>query len=243
MSPVGNTARAFQALAAEQGIDLRAGHALPWLTNRGHTEPTLRQALTSGALRCLEEMFAALGGDEAALAGKAPRGLAPDFLLAENEQLVELDESQHFTTARLTTLDHYGGDPAYPVGGFDIEEYRELCAQLRATSDRDFAHRTAAEFPGRHGRQRQRAYFDAVRDFGAPAFGHGPVIRVAAPERDHTLALQRPLRTSPTGADPYLLAGRRIESDGENQGRLISWGCCELINQRVRLNHASHPPS
>ncbi|MGH2712563.1 MAG: hypothetical protein ACRDM7_01515 [Thermoleophilaceae bacterium] len=68
-------------------------------------------------------------------------------------------------------------------------KYRALCERLRERSDRDFAHKTAVEFPGPHGRQRQRAYFDAVRDFGAPVFGHGPVVRVPAPERDAGLAL------------------------------------------------------
>lgn len=186
-----DTERAFQASAAKRGIELKPGRALPWLTSRGHAEPLLAENLGEDGLRAMTSLFAALKGDEAALAAKAPRPLKPDFLCGNINQLIELDESQHFTSSRLRTLDYY--DENY-AAGFDFHEYRALCERLRATSDRDFAHREAPEFPGPNGRQRQRAYFDAVRDFGAPVFGHGAVIRVAAPERDPALAVRRLLR-------------------------------------------------
>jgi hypothetical protein len=188
MSPVGDTAAELRRLALEHGIDLRPGRPLAWLTSRGHEHPVLLDALSENTLRALRDLFTALRGDEQALAGKPARPLRPDFFFGRADQLVELDESQHFTTARLRTLDFYGDDAAR---GFDIDEYRTLCERLKERSDRDFAHRKAVEFPGPHGRQRQRAYFDAVRDFGAPACGHGGVIRVPAPERDAELALGR----------------------------------------------------
>jgi hypothetical protein len=188
VSPVGDTAREVERLAQAAGIDLRPGRALGWLTSRGHQHEPLREALAVEALTALEGVFAQLDGDAAALGAKAARPLRPDFLLGEREQLVELDESQHFTSARLRTLAFYS---AAGLDTFDVDEYRALCNRLRAKSDRDFAHRTAVEFPGLHGRQRQRAYFDAVRDFGAPACGNGPIIRVPAPERDAALAFAR----------------------------------------------------
>lgn len=187
MSPVGDTAREFQRLAAAEGIDLNLGHSLPWLSGRGHAHPVLREALPTEALAALRGLFLALDGDEQALAQKVARSLSPDFVLGDSEQLVELDESQHFTSARLTTLEFYD----HAATGFDLTDYRARCRRLRRTSDSDFAHRTAAEFPGPHGRQRQRAYLDAVRDFGAPLFGHGPVLRIPAPERNARLAFQR----------------------------------------------------
>jgi hypothetical protein len=191
VSPVGDTAADFAALAAERGLDLQPGRALAWLTNRGHCSPLLEDGLPAERGSALKRIFEALGGDAAALEAKSGTPLRPDFLLGEAEQLVELDESQHFTTARLRTLGHY---PATTEVGFDLLEYRSLCQRLRASSDRDFAHRKATEFPGAHGRQRQRAYFDAFRDLAAPAFGHGRVIRVHAPERDPELAIERLLQ-------------------------------------------------
>jgi hypothetical protein len=46
------------------------------------------------------------------LAAKAARSLSPDFLLGDRDQLVELDESHHFTSACLNTLDFYGDHTA-----------------------------------------------------------------------------------------------------------------------------------
>jgi hypothetical protein len=66
---------------------------------------------------------------------------------------VEVDEVQHFTTARLSTFAHY--PPAADVG-FDVEEYQSLIGQWRKQADRAFAHKVAADFPRPGGRQAQR---------------------------------------------------------------------------------------
>jgi hypothetical protein len=101
--------------------------------------------------------------------------------------LIEVDESQHFTSFRLLTLE------MYPVGvplGFDVSEYMELCRSWQAQSDKYFRGKSARGF-GIAGRQRQRAYYDALRDLAAPAMGHPPLIRIAAPERDPEAAYRR----------------------------------------------------
>jgi hypothetical protein len=41
------------------------------------------------------------------------------------------------------------------------------------------------------GRQRERAYHDALRDLAVPAMGHPPVLRVAAVEGDGAAAYAR----------------------------------------------------
>jgi hypothetical protein len=69
-------------------------------------------------------MFAALNGDEQDLARKSGRPLSPDFLLGDIDQLVELDEPEHITTARLRTLDFYLD---YAAPSFDLTECRRLC--------------------------------------------------------------------------------------------------------------------
>src|SRR5262249_25096263 len=90
------------------------------------------------------------------------------------------DESQHFTSARLTTFDLYPDD--VPLG-FDLDHYKALCWKWRDVSDGYYRTKSARGF-GVGGRQRQRAYYDALRDLAAPAMGHPPVIRVDAPLRD-----------------------------------------------------------
>lgn len=170
------------------GIELLRGHTFDALTGRGHCD--LSDALDSHvrAKYSMARIFEDLDGDFMALSAKKPRRLKPDFVLASGH-IVELDEGQHFTSARLLTLDHYPNDPAVL---FDVDEYRSLCLKHKSSSDKYFAHKTAVEFPGSSGRQRQRAFLDAVRDLVAPsACGIDGVLRVAVPERDLTLGLDR----------------------------------------------------
>jgi xanthine dehydrogenase molybdopterin-binding subunit B len=49
----------------------------------------------------------------------------------------------------------------------------------------------AARGFGIGGRQKQRAYYDALRDLAAPAMGRPPLIRIDAAERDPTDAYRR----------------------------------------------------
>ena len=69
----------------------------------------------------------------------------------------------------------------YPPGvplGFAKDEYASLCRQLAPRADKYRAAKAATGF-GPGGRQRQRAYNDALRDLVIPAMGHPPVIRIS----------------------------------------------------------------
>lgn len=177
----------FARLAATAGIQLQAEVTLPWLTRNGHLKPEVRQGLPPDALSAIERIFAALGGDDKLMAAKTRGSVRADFLLPSGIQ-VEYDEVQHFTTARLETLNQYAEDA--PLG-FDLREYIEITNAWIPKADKAFAHKQAAEFPGERGRQRQRAYFDAFRDIAAPHFGNGPLIRIPGPDNDYESAVQR----------------------------------------------------
>ena len=180
---VGDCERAFHDAAARDGLILiRSRH--PWLNGRGH----LGLPSSAGeAIGALEQIFLTLGGDLVALAAKPARTLPGDFFHEASGTLIEIDEHQHFTTARLDSLRLY--PPITPLG-YDMEDYQRLCARWSPVADRYFASKPAAAF-GPRGRQRQRAYHDALRDLSAPALGFPPVIRVAAPDRDGALAFER----------------------------------------------------
>jgi hypothetical protein len=172
----GDCQREFAVAAAEDAIELLP-QSVPWLCERGHL------ALPSRASRAavvLEEIYLALDGDLAMLATARPRRLPGDFLHGPTGTLIEVDESQHFTSARLATLDLYPTD--VPLG-FDLDHYKALCHRWRQTSDGYFRTKSARGF-GPSGRQRQRAYYDSLRDLAAPAMGHPPVIRIDAPLRE-----------------------------------------------------------
>ena len=153
----------------------------PWLNQRGHLG---LPAQAAEAATVLSRIFDALGGQLEAQSGKSSRSLPGDFRHAESGTLVEVDESQHFTSFRLRTLD------LYPTGwplGFDVDEYRELCREWAPRSDRYRAAKSAIGF-GDGGRQRQRAYHDALRDLVTPVMGRPPLVRAAAPDRDGAAA-------------------------------------------------------
>lgn len=174
--PVGDCEKAFVAAAAADGIVL-ARARVPWLNQQGHFGLPDR---AEAARTVLDSIFDALDGDRAAQQAKSMTSLPGDFVHEPTGTFIEVDESQHFTTYRLRSLDLY--PPDTPLG-FDLDEYRALSAQWSPKSDKYRANKAAVGF-GDGGRQRQRAYHDALRDLAAPAMGHPPVIRVAAPERD-----------------------------------------------------------
>jgi len=176
----GDCQRAFATAAAGDGVAL-SPQSFPWLCQRGHLA---LPADASDAVAALAAIYEALGGDVDALASAPLTRLRGDFYHAPTRRLLELDESQHFTSARLLTLDLYPPDAAL---GFDVAAYKALIAAWHREADGYFRSKSARGFTA-HGRQNQRAYYDALRDLATPAMGHPPLIRVAAPNRDGATA-------------------------------------------------------
>jgi hypothetical protein len=169
--------------AAADGILLTRAR-VPWLNQRGHLG--IPQA-PSAVIAHLQTIFDALGGRTHEQAAKRLTSLPGDFFHQESGTFIEVDESQHFTSFRLLTLDLH--PPAAPLG-FDADTYRALCREWSGRSDKYRKTKSAVGF-GEGGRQRQRAYHDALRDLVTPALGHPPVLRVPAPDRDGAAAYQR----------------------------------------------------
>jgi hypothetical protein len=181
--PVGDCERAFAAAAAADGIVLGRAR-VPWLNQRGHLGLPDQAAPARGVL---DDVFAALRGDPVTQGTKRLTALPGDFVHESTGTFIEVDESQHFTSFRLLTLDYYPAD--VPLG-FDVEEYRALCVDWSPKSDKYRASKAAVGF-GDGGRQRQRAYHDALRDLAAPTMGCPPVVRVSAVDRDGRAAYGR----------------------------------------------------
>ncbi|RJS46461.1 DUF7255 family protein [Nocardioides cavernaquae] len=173
----------FRAAAAADGVVLTRAK-VPWINQRGHLGLPVE---ATAALEPLTAIFNALSGVEQEQAAKRLTALPGDFFHEESGVFVEVDEHQHFTSHRLTTLSLY---PSGVELGFDLDEYKALCHEWAARADRFRASKAAIGF-GPGGRVRQRAYNDALRDLATSAMGHPPVIRVAAPERGGVAAYLR----------------------------------------------------
>jgi hypothetical protein len=179
--PVGDCQRAFIAAAVADGVDLRADEPAP-LTTAGHL------AIPEGpGRRILTRIFTALDGDELDLARGRHVALRFDAFLRAGALAFEVDEFQHFTSWRLTSLRSYRADA--PLA-FDRDDYERLCREWCARADRYRSSKPARGFPTTR-RTAQRAYFDAVRDLEMPALGRHPVIRISAVDGDGAGAYRR----------------------------------------------------
>lgn len=181
--PLGDCENAFLDAARQEGIEL-VRYRKPWLNQKGHLGLPDNATSVQGILHGI---FLALGGIVAEQESKRTTPLPGDFIHMGSGMIVEVDEIQHFTSFRLKSFTYY---PAgFPVG-FDVSQYRELCRRLAPMADKYRQSKAAVGF-GTGGRQRQRAYYDALRDLATPAMGHPPLIRIPAPDGDGKAAFAR----------------------------------------------------
>jgi hypothetical protein len=191
----GDAHSAFAQAAAEDGIVL-VSKSFDWLCEQGHVglervaklcgDPALVEPVTA-AVEQLGAIYARLNGDVSVLYAARENLLLPVDLVHEpTGTLIEVDEPHHFTSFRLAALELY---PTDVTVGFDLDEHKELCRAWCARTDA-LEHGLAAKGFGFGGRQRERAYHDALRDLATPAMGHPPVVRIVAADGDGAAAYQ-----------------------------------------------------
>ena len=195
MAP-GDVQSAFATAAAQDGIALESA-SFDWLCEQGHVglervakarrDPAI-VAPVIAALEQLQAIYARLKGDVSVLHAARENLLLPvELMHAPTGTVVEVDEAAHFTSFRLATLTLYPADAAL---GFDLDEHEALCREWSAQTD-GLDRGLAAKGFGFGGRQRERAYHDALRDLATPAMGHPPVVRIAAVDGDGAAAYAR----------------------------------------------------
>ncbi|MFP3883794.1 MAG: hypothetical protein ACLFRT_14430 [Actinomycetota bacterium] len=128
-----------------------------------------------------------LGGDWAQLEQKRRIPIRFDFQIGN--KLIEVEGRHHFSSSRMSTLDFYD-DIEHDL---NVDWYRELCSKFSDKADRYHAKREAVDFPFPGGRTAQRAYFDAVKDLLAPAYGLR-LIRLPAADDDLVDSISLTLR-------------------------------------------------
>ena len=88
-----------------------------------------------------------------------------DFCVSDPPFILEFDESQHFSAARLITLRLY--PPTMPVG-FSLTGWQDLCREINAVDDEPID------------RDERRAWYDTLRDLAPIVYGFKPTVRLYA---------------------------------------------------------------
>jgi len=177
--------------ARAEGTRLSVGASLPWLTTRGHLEPLVQRHAPGDVLAVLDVVHRALGGNARALARRPSRPLAGDLVTAGG-QLIELDEVQHFTAERRSSLSWY---PTNLPLGFSLDSYRSLIDTWKARATAVFTRQWSPDFDFSGGRRAHRAYLDAVLDLLAPTFTGHQLIRVPVVDHDPLSAVSQITRS------------------------------------------------
>jgi hypothetical protein len=204
--------RLLDALRSRFG-EVASEKKFPWL------QVPVLDALTDDLARIRNALIRHRGFDSFDTPGHA---LRCDYFLPGASMIVEVDERQHFTSARALALRNYA--PGIKVG-FDLEFWITECERIAAT-DSSPPHR-----------DEQRAYYDSTRDLLALKQGI-EIIRIAettlskADGVEH--AIEMIARSVPTGlGGPHVsrgtgtvsvatvcVDGKSVKSTCGNQGRI-----------------------
>jgi hypothetical protein len=107
------------------------------------------------------------------------------------QQVLEVDERQHFSTSRVVTLDFYVGRVRT---AFSVAGWLSRCHARRGREPGGgFARPCPPLFPDAGGRHRQRAFRDFLADAVPAAYGWLPTMRISDDEARTVLA----------GSDPH----------------------------------------
>lgn len=174
--------------ARGRGIDLATAPALPWLTDRGHLAPIVQRTAPADVIDRLDELHASLGGDRRVLARQCTAPQRIGLVVRASGQLVAVDDVGHFTADRLASLDAY--PRSFPFG-FNLDQYRVLIETWRDKATAVFTKRWSPDFDFAGGRRAHRAYVDALADLLTPVFTGLPLVRLALPDRDVSVAIDR----------------------------------------------------
>lgn len=149
-----------QLLAAIYG-DCLVGYSFPWPASPEEYKKTIMEDTLRQILAALEQ----LRGHRNFI--KSVQVPPSDFFVPNPPFILEFDESQHFTLARLVTLSLYR--PELKVG-FPIARWKDLCRSIDARDD---------EPPDRDER---RAWYDTLRDLVPALHGLKPTVRIYSNE-------------------------------------------------------------
>lgn len=124
----------------------------------------------------IDKIFKALNGDTNANQSKRSVALDCDaYFGGQYNFIFEFDEFQHFSSARLKTIELY---PANLKLNFELKTWKNLCLSHKGRADNYRKDKTTIDFNFIGGRTAQRAYLDCFRDLLPEVQGLNPTLRI-----------------------------------------------------------------
>jgi hypothetical protein len=146
------------------------GRRFDWFINK-HTKEAFGKHFSA-----IEKIFDSLKGDSNANQKKRSVSLDCDAYFGGLHNFIfEFDEFQHFSSSRLTTIEHY---PKELKLNFDLSEWKTLCQNYKDKADDYRRTKTTIDFNFVGGRTAQRAYLDCFRDLLPEIQGLKPTLRI-----------------------------------------------------------------
>lgn len=125
----------------------------------------------------IDKIFETLNGHRNANQSKRTTFLECDAFFGGTYNFIfEFDEYQHFSTARLKTLQLYPNDLKT---NFLIYDWLKFCSKHKEKADKYRQSKKTKDFNFRGGRTAQRAYLDCFRDLLPKHNGLNPTLRIS----------------------------------------------------------------
>lgn len=139
--------------------DCRVNYQFPWPAR----PEDYRDSAIGPALHSIRAALAGWRGHDAFI--KSAQVPPCDFYISDPPFILEFDESQHFSRARLITLELY--PKTLPVK-FSLPYWQTLCREIDAADDQPID------------RDERRAWYDTLRDLAPLVHGFTPTVRLYA---------------------------------------------------------------
>lgn len=125
----------------------------------------------------IDKIFRTLNGDKNANQAKRTTQLECDAFFGGTFNFIfEFDEYQHFSTARLKTLQLYPDDLQT---NFSVKNWLNFCTNHKEKADKYRRSKPTNDFNFIGGRTTQRAYLDCFRDLLPKYNGLNPTLRIS----------------------------------------------------------------
>jgi hypothetical protein len=141
-----------------------------------------------------------------------------DFFLPDHNVIIEVDERQHFTNARVLALRNY---PENSRVGFSRESWIASCESIAAVD------------PSPPYRDEQRAYYDTLRDLLAQHHGMQPLMRVMAEDLNDKGGVARTIAAVVNGVSSPRMQPSPVSGRSVPIGRVVVRGPANLKPQNA----------